>query len=81
MTAGGLRVDSKGGEAWLRRDEPVPLLRKEFTPRARRSRRARVYATALGLYELRLNGERVGDADSRPAGPTTTSASSTRPTT
>ena len=24
-------------------------------------RRATVYATALGLYELRLNGQRVGD--------------------
>jgi alpha-L-rhamnosidase len=36
-----------------------PLLRKAFTV-TRSVRRARVYATALGLYELHLNGERVG---------------------
>jgi alpha-L-rhamnosidase len=35
-------------------------LRKSFTL-DRAVRRATVYATALGLYELRLNGERVGD--------------------
>ncbi len=41
-------------------DHPAPLLRKEFTldkPVAR----ARAYVTGLGYYELRLNGERVGD--------------------
>jgi alpha-L-rhamnosidase len=35
-------------------------LRKSFTL-DRTVRRATVYATALGLYELRLNGQRVGD--------------------
>jgi alpha-L-rhamnosidase len=38
----------------------LPYLRKDFTldkPIAK----ARVYATALGLYELHLNGKRVGD--------------------
>ena len=37
------------------------LLRKEFTVSGEVAD-ARVYATALGLYELRLNGQRVGDA-------------------
>ena len=36
-------------------------LRKEF-PIEHKIRRATIYATALGLYELRLNGRRVGDA-------------------
>ena len=44
-------------------------------------RRATVYATALGIYELHLNGQRVGDASSRPAGRITTSAPITGPTT
>ena len=40
---------------------PVPrYLRKPFTL-ARKVRRATIHATALGLYELLLNGQRVGD--------------------
>ncbi len=35
--------------------------RKEFAAR-KSMRRATIYATALGIYELRLNGRRVGDA-------------------
>ncbi|MEI7909693.1 MAG: family 78 glycoside hydrolase catalytic domain [Verrucomicrobiota bacterium] len=38
----------------------VPYLRKSFTL-AKPIRQATVYATALGLYELHLNGSRVGD--------------------
>ena len=38
----------------------IPYLRKDFTL-AKPIAKARVYATALGLYELRLNGQRVGD--------------------
>jgi alpha-L-rhamnosidase len=41
--------------------EPCPLLRSRFTLEAV-VRRARLYATARGVYELRLNGQRVGDA-------------------
>ena len=40
---------------------PARQYRKEFTA-AREVRRATVYATALGIYELHLNGQRVGDA-------------------
>lgn len=39
---------------------PGPLLRKTFHV-SREVRRARAYVTALGFYELRLNGARVGD--------------------
>jgi alpha-L-rhamnosidase len=40
---------------------PARQYRKEFSA-AKAVRRATIYATALGIYELHLNGERVGDA-------------------
>jgi len=40
--------------------ESCSLLRKEFSV-DNEIKKARLYATALGLYELRLNGNRVGD--------------------
>ncbi len=39
---------------------PADYFRKEFTLKGKISR-ARLYATACGVYELTLNGERVGD--------------------
>jgi alpha-L-rhamnosidase len=42
------------------KSNPSPLLRREFTLK-KKVARARLYATALGLYELHLNGKRVGD--------------------
>ncbi len=39
---------------------PAPLLRRSFTV-DRPVRRARLYATARGVYAARLNGEEVGD--------------------
>lgn len=44
----------------LRVPEPVPYLRKEFSV-GKPVKRATLYATALGIYELYLNGKRVGD--------------------
>ncbi|MFE7224906.1 family 78 glycoside hydrolase catalytic domain [Nocardioides sp. NPDC057577] len=66
VTADGLKVDSAGGEAWLRGDDAVPLLRKEVDLGSKKVSRARVYASARGVYELRLNGKRVGDAELAP---------------
>ena len=40
--------------------QPAPFLRREFTSRGS-IKRARVYATAFGVYELHLNGQSVGD--------------------
>lgn len=40
--------------------QPSPYFRKEFTVKGP-VRRAVAYATALGLFELRVNGEAVGD--------------------
>jgi alpha-L-rhamnosidase len=47
---------------WL---APRPHLRRSFSL-AERPWRARAYVTARGLYELRLNGHRVGDAELAP---------------
>src|SRR5207253_6684068 len=40
---------------------PARQYRREFIA-AKPIRRATIYATALGIYELEVNGERVGDA-------------------
>ena len=44
---------------------PAPFFRRTFFVGARVTR-ARFYATALGLYEARLNGQRIGDAQLTP---------------
>jgi alpha-L-rhamnosidase len=41
---------------------PAPYLRRAFTLAAKPVESARLHVTALGLYEARLNGQRVGDA-------------------
>lgn len=43
------------------RPQPAPLMRRKFYSQSELVS-ARIYATSLGLYELRLNGQRVGDA-------------------
>src|ERR1035441_5074704 len=47
-------------EQQLFKDDPAPLFRKEFSIEKKISR-ARAYVSGLGYYELRLNGQRVGD--------------------
>lgn len=47
-------------EAQMFADQPAPIFRKEFAL-DKQITRARAYASGLGYYELRLNGERVGD--------------------
>lgn len=64
----GLLQPSDWRAAWIRpevaddtsKSQPCPLLRKEFTLRGA-VKSARVYVTSLGLYEMELNGRRVGD--------------------
>ncbi len=43
-----------------KKSSPCPLLRKEFQIE-KKIRQANVYVTALGEYELRINGKKVGD--------------------
>ncbi|WP_220090781.1 alpha-L-rhamnosidase [Micromonospora saelicesensis] len=63
-TAAGLRV---GGdtEAMLVALDANPLLRRGFRVDGTVAR-ARIYATALGVYQLSLNGQRVGDHELAP---------------
>ena len=42
------------------KSQPCPMLRKEFTVGGE-IESARVYVTSLGLYQMELNGRRVGD--------------------
>ena len=44
----------------LKKTEPSPYFRKEITLQ-KAVKSARVYVTSLGLYELQLNGKKVGD--------------------
>jgi alpha-L-rhamnosidase len=66
VTDRGLRVDANGPEAWVAVPDEVPLLRTEFDAEDKEVTRARVYASAHGVYELELNGERVGDHELAP---------------
>lgn len=63
----GLLSDSDWKARWIRPSgegdqgkEPVACLRREF-PIVKKIARARIYVTARGLFELSLNGRRVGD--------------------
>lgn len=45
-----------------KKSNPSPMLRREFSVNAKKKvERARLYASAMGLYEMELNGKRVGD--------------------
>jgi len=59
---------------------PPIELRREFTVQTTPNN-ARLYFTARGPYEAHLNSHRVGDHEPARAGPTTATASATRPTT
>ena len=64
----GLLTPSDWRASWIEpglkedasRPGPVPMLRREFTL-AGPVQRARAYVTAHGLYEMHLNGRRVGE--------------------
>ena len=44
------------------KSNPSPMMRREFSVNAKKKiERARLYASAMGLYELELNGKRVGE--------------------
>lgn len=63
-TADGLRITGNT-EAMLAVLDAKPLLRRSFEVDGEVAR-ARVYASALGVYELSLNGQRVGDHELAP---------------
>lgn len=57
-----MRKEISEGQSFMANDEPTALkyLRKTFVAK-NPVRRATLFATALGLYELHMNGQRVGD--------------------
>ncbi|WP_193607907.1 family 78 glycoside hydrolase catalytic domain [Nocardioides lijunqiniae] len=58
----GLQLKGRLDALWRSPDANRPLLRKEFATEAGKTvASARVYASAHGIYELNLNGEKVGD--------------------
>lgn len=65
----GLLANTNWQATWITPDwdeeltqpQPAPLLRRDFRV-DNDIVAARIYATSLGLYELRLNGQRVGEA-------------------
>ena len=64
----GLLTSGEWKAAWITpgwkedtsQSNPCPLFRKEFNVK-KQVAKARMYASALGLYELYLNGERLGN--------------------
>jgi hypothetical protein len=62
LVAGGLEVKGNQDIIWRSPDGNMPMLRTDFaTTSGKTVTSARVYATARGIYELTLNGEKVGD--------------------
>lgn len=61
LTDGLTQADPGSG----RKHEPVTLFRRIFTP-DKAVTKATLYASALGIYEFRLNGEKVGDQQMSP---------------
>ncbi|GAA0573006.1 family 78 glycoside hydrolase catalytic domain [Kribbella sandramycini] len=65
LTSGGLQV--KGNtELWLP-GPPLPVFRRTVTiPSGKKVVKARMYAAAQGVYELSVNGRKVGDHELAP---------------
>ncbi|TGN30616.1 family 78 glycoside hydrolase catalytic domain, partial [Aeromicrobium chenweiae] len=62
LTAQGLHVANRKDVLLRTKDANKPLLRTEFsTEPGKTIKSARVYAAAHGVYELQLNGKKVGD--------------------
>lgn len=62
VTDAGLVLDQPTDALYVSSDDHRPLLRTDFDTAAGKTvTRARVYASARGVYELNLNGEKVGD--------------------
>ncbi|WP_182525362.1 family 78 glycoside hydrolase catalytic domain [Nocardioides dongkuii] len=62
LTPEGYAQSGRADTLWRVPEDNLPLLRTEFaTESGKTVERARVYATSRGIYELNLNGEKVGD--------------------
>lgn len=64
LPGGGL--DVKNGDIWLA-EKNTPIFRKDVSvPAGKTISSARIYAAAQGVYELHLNGAKVGDQELAP---------------
>lgn len=45
---------------WQKSDRKLPYLRKDFSTQNKKIERAKIYSSALGVYEMYINGQRVG---------------------
>jgi len=66
LTVSGNKYNVDGGAngLFITKDpshNSTPMLRTKFTTAAKNIKQARLYATARGVYELYINGKRVGD--------------------
>lgn len=61
--SGGLEAESL--EERVKNLQPPQLLRRSFTAE-KKVKKARVYVTSHGIYQLELNGQRVGDIEFAP---------------
>jgi len=62
----GMKGRTEESSSRITQKIPSPLLRKEFDA-AKPIKRATAYISGLGFYELRLNGQKVGDSVLDPA--------------
>ncbi len=47
--------------AYSMENDPAPMMRKEFTAKKGDIKSARLYATAAGIYDFYINGEKISD--------------------
>lgn len=62
ITDGVLQVGyDRGGEICLQVTPTTSLMRKSFATEDKEIVRAKIYSSALGVYEMHINGQRVGE--------------------
>ena len=62
MEDGMLKVGyDRGGEICMQATPTTSLMRKSFSAADKEIVRAKIYSSALGIYEMYVNGQRVGD--------------------
>lgn len=59
------RYDTPWQADWIASSHPLPQLKKQFSV-SKPLKKARIYASGVGLYALYLNGKKVGDEELAP---------------
>lgn len=79
----GLMAEDNWEGVWITTKEELPSV-KTFSKevclqKGKKLRQARIYASALGVYDLEIDGKKMGDAYLAPAGRLMATASNIRP--